>query len=280
MTRMAATPIYGKNPSKYLLRNQRANGLGPWYVALGPWAHQSLFKWWPFVYLDLFCGKVKFGPLCFYLGKSVRKTFNGRNLQQMTRVTWGICLHKKFWHQGVEVMFLKLATNGHWDKAFLLTSGRCPQRVVCPSTGLYTCGKHLKMCIKSEFRDLFETNGRSNKGFLLTSKVCPEGVSALVSGLYTGIESLKMYIKSDFEAIILELATYGQREREKAFLLPFCCHQNFVPKGLSAPTLGLYTCIKALKYIPGTGVRWAFAGPRVLWFTLKVDCWWSFTLFP
>ena len=30
---------------------------------------------------------------------------------------------------------------------------------------------------------------------------------------------------------------------------------TFVPKGLSAPALGLYTCIKALKYIPGPGVH-------------------------
>ena len=48
---------------------------------------------------------------------------------------------------------------------------------------------------------------------------------------------------------------------------PFCCHQNLVPKGLSAPALVLYTCIKALKCIPGPGVRWAFIGPLVLW------CW-------
>ena len=27
----------------------------------------------------------------------------------------------------------------------------------------------------------------------------------------------------------------------------FCCHQNFVPKALSVPALGLYTCIKSLK---------------------------------
>ena len=83
--------IWYKPFKNLLLWNQRANDLGPWYVALGPWAHQSLFKWWPWVDLDLFYGKVKFGPLCFYMGKTVRKTFNGRNLQQMTRVTWGIC---------------------------------------------------------------------------------------------------------------------------------------------------------------------------------------------
>ena len=33
MTKMATTHIYGKNP----LRNQKANGLGTWYVALGMW---------------------------------------------------------------------------------------------------------------------------------------------------------------------------------------------------------------------------------------------------
>ena len=36
-------------------------------------------------------GRSNLVPLCFYMGKTVRKSFNGRNLQQMTRVTWGIC---------------------------------------------------------------------------------------------------------------------------------------------------------------------------------------------
>ena len=30
---------------------------------------------------------------------------------------------------------------------------------------------------------------------------------------------------------------------------PFCWHQNFVPKGLSAPALGLYTCTDSLKNV-------------------------------
>ena len=46
---------------------------------------------------------------------------------------------------------------------------------------------------------------------------------------------------------------------------PFYCHQNFVPKGLSAPAMVLYTCIKTFKYIPGPGVRWVFTGTLVLW---------------
>ena len=50
----------------------------------------------------------------------------------------------------------------------------------------------------------------------------------------------------------------------------FLLTSTFVPKGLSAYALGLYTsCIKALKYIPGPGVRWAFTGPLVLWLYLS-----------
>ena len=49
--------------------------------------------------------------------------------------------------------------------------------------------------------------------------------------------------------IVLKLATNGQSD--KGFLLT----STFVPKGLSAPAQGLYTCVKALKYIPGPGVR-------------------------
>ena len=48
---------------------------------------------------------------------------------------------------------------------------------------------------------------------------------------------------------VLKLATNGQSD--KGFLLA----SAFVPKGLSVPAQGLYTFIKALKYIPGPGVR-------------------------
>ena len=47
----------------------------------------------------------------------------------------------------------------------------------------------------------------------------------------------------------------------------FLLTSTFVHKGLSAPALGLYTCIKALKYIGGPGVRWVVyrtTGPLVL----------------
>ena len=70
MTKMAAMAIYGKNlKKKNLLQNQKANDLESWYASLGAWVLISLLKWWLWVDLDLFYGKVKFCPLCFYIGK-------------------------------------------------------------------------------------------------------------------------------------------------------------------------------------------------------------------
>ena len=163
--------------------------------------------------------------------------------------------------------------------------------------GLYTCGKTLKMCIKSEFKEIclkLATNGRSDKGFLLTSKVCPQvvfcpcpgamymyqiiknvykirsfwnlqhmgkekrpfccyqnfvpsGLSALALGYIYMVKHEKNVYKIEFQSIFLKPATNGQSD--KGFLLT----STFVPKGLYVPALGLYTCIKALKYIPGPG---------------------------
>ena len=67
MTKMAAMPIYGKNLKNLLLRNQKADDLETWYAASGARVLPSLFKCW--VDLDLFYGKVRFGPLCFCMGK-------------------------------------------------------------------------------------------------------------------------------------------------------------------------------------------------------------------
>ena len=45
LTKMATTPIFGKTPFKnLLLQNQKADGLGTWYVAFGMWGLPSLFK--------------------------------------------------------------------------------------------------------------------------------------------------------------------------------------------------------------------------------------------
>ena len=89
--------------------------------------------------------------MLLYEKKTVRKLFDGRNLQQMTRVTWGICLHKN----------------------------SDPTVLSAPAPGLCTCIKTNKMFIKSDFKEIFlklTLNGQSDKVFLLTSKFCPQGV--------------------------------------------------------------------------------------------------------
>ena len=68
MTKVAHMPIYGKNLINLLLKNQKAYDLETWYAALGARVLPSLFKWWPWVDLDLFYGKIGFGPLCFCMG--------------------------------------------------------------------------------------------------------------------------------------------------------------------------------------------------------------------
>ena len=71
ITKMAAMPIYGKNPFKNLhLRNRWTDFRETWYVASVTPAHHSLFKLWPWVDLDLLNGKVKFGNKGLSIGKS------------------------------------------------------------------------------------------------------------------------------------------------------------------------------------------------------------------
>ena len=130
-----------------LIQNQRANDLVAWYVALKPWAHHIYSNDDPrltFTYFTARSNLVSYSFICFFI--FVRKSLNGRNLQQMARVTKGLCLYKNSDPKGLsapapglyiclkawKIIFLKLATNGQSDKAFLLTLGFCPQRVVWP----------------------------------------------------------------------------------------------------------------------------------------------------
>ena len=50
---------------KNLLWNQKANDLETCYAALGARVLPNLLKWWPWVDLDLFYGKVKFFSYAF-----------------------------------------------------------------------------------------------------------------------------------------------------------------------------------------------------------------------
>ena len=64
MIKMAAMPIYGKNLKKLLLRNQKS-------ITLNLGMHRRVLKYYQVCSndLDLFYGKVKFGSLCFCVGK-------------------------------------------------------------------------------------------------------------------------------------------------------------------------------------------------------------------
>ena len=65
MTKMAAMPIYGKNPSKnLLLQNQWIDFNETWHEASMAQALQCVYKSWPCDDLDLFYGKVNIGRQC------------------------------------------------------------------------------------------------------------------------------------------------------------------------------------------------------------------------
>ena len=76
MIKMAATLIYGKTFQNLLLRNRWTDFHATWYVASGTQAHHGFFKWLPWVDLDLFNSKVKFGNLGFSLKKMKTMDFS------------------------------------------------------------------------------------------------------------------------------------------------------------------------------------------------------------
>ena len=90
--------------------------------------------------------------------------------------------------------------------------------------------KHLKMCIKSELKEIclkLATNGQSDKGFLLTSKVCPEGVFCPCPGatyMYKIIKNVyKIRFRKDhFETCIIWAKRIGLSVVIK-FLSPLGC---------------------------------------------------------
>ena len=69
MTNMAVMPIYGKNLLQPSSLESKADGLESSYAALGIRVLPNVFKRWPCVDLDLYYDNVKFGPLCFCMGK-------------------------------------------------------------------------------------------------------------------------------------------------------------------------------------------------------------------
>ena len=84
MTKMAAMPIYGKNPLKNnLLRNQLTDFNETWYEVLMTQVLQCVYKSWPCDDLDLFYGKVNIGRQCIWMGKTFEMSFKVKVLQEM-----------------------------------------------------------------------------------------------------------------------------------------------------------------------------------------------------
>ena len=55
--------------------NQKSDDHETWFATWSTGVLPSLFKWWPWVHLDLFYSKVKFDPLSFCMGKSWNNGF-------------------------------------------------------------------------------------------------------------------------------------------------------------------------------------------------------------
>ena len=142
-----------KNP----LRNQKVNDLETCYAASSARVLPNLFKWWPWVDLDLFYGMVKCGPLCFCMGKRWNNGFF-RNYCRL----WFETSNRWFKWQKVSVDIKTLSPGGCMPTA----------------PGLNACIKSWKKCIKSDFKKnslKLATNGSNDKAFLMTSKFCPQG---------------------------------------------------------------------------------------------------------
>ena len=81
MTNMAAMPIYGKNLKKSSSPEPIDRDLETLYVALSMQVLPRLYKLLPWVDLDTFYAKVKFGDIGFCMGKSEYYLFFWKLLQ-------------------------------------------------------------------------------------------------------------------------------------------------------------------------------------------------------
>ena len=75
-TVQATWPRWPLSPYMVKTLKKSADDLESWYAALCARVLPSSFKWLSWVDLDLFCSKVKFGPLCFCMGKGKTMDFS------------------------------------------------------------------------------------------------------------------------------------------------------------------------------------------------------------
>ena len=82
MTKMAAMPIYGKNPSKIFF-SRTGWPISAKHEASMAQALQCIYKSWPCDDLDLFYGKVNIGRQRIWMGKTFKMSFKVKVLQEM-----------------------------------------------------------------------------------------------------------------------------------------------------------------------------------------------------
>ena len=85
--------------------------------------------------------------------------------------------------------------------------------------------------------------GKEKRPLCCHKMFVPNGLSGAWGYIHVKKTHKKTVKSHTSKRFLFKLATNGQSD--KGFLLT----STFVPKGLSAPALGLYTCIKALKYM-------------------------------
>ena len=150
-----------------------------------------------------------------------------------------------------------------WNQKFV------PKGFSALATGLYTCIKSFKMCLKSYFKEIvlkLATNGQREKAFLLSSKFCPQWIVYPFPGLYTYGETWKiMYIKSDLKAIIFKPATKGQSD--KGFLLT----SKVCPQGVVCPCSRAIYIYKTIKNV--YKIRLLFLNLQRLGKVIRAFCW-------
>ena len=86
MTKMVAMPIWEKTLQKSSSSEREDRFPRNLVWALGTQAHHSLFKWWPWVDLNLVYGKVKFGKMGFSIEKLKIEDFQ----KLLQPVTWSL----------------------------------------------------------------------------------------------------------------------------------------------------------------------------------------------
>ena len=126
-----------------------------------------------------------------------------------------------------------------------------------PASGLYTCGKTLKMCLKSYFKEIIL------RAFCWHQKFVSKGFSALSLGLFTCIKSLKNVYKIRFQRDHFETCNIWAKIKGLSVDINFC------PQGLVCPCPGAIFMYKSIKIYSRTRCQvsvYRTTGPLIIYY--------------